>query len=56
MTVLILSNCIFHFEQTSFLIIRSHTQVMVLTVQMVNKIRENLEKNTITVSAKSKKH
>lgn len=55
MTVLMPSNCIFHFEQTSFLIIHGPTQIMVLTVQMVNKIRNNLEKNTITVSEKTKK-
>lgn len=55
MIVLIQSNCIFHFEQTSFLIIHRLIQIMVLTVQMVNKIRNNLEKNTITVSEKTKK-
>lgn len=49
------STCIFHFEQTSFLIIQNYIENMVLTVQMVNKIRNNLEKNAMIFSETSRK-
>ncbi len=49
------ARCHFHFEQTTPHIIQNFSLTMVVTVQMVNKIKNELEQKPIQSTAKSLK-
>ena len=49
------ARCHFHFEQTTPHIIQNFSLTMVITVQMVNKIKNELEQKPILSTTKSPK-